>query len=65
MTKSVITYIAEKNIAVGKRKSHAERIISGGRGNAEGRSVTLKECGVHIADNLVEIGSTVAKVLNK
>jgi hypothetical protein len=25
----------------------------------------LKECGVHVADNLTEIGSTVAKVINK
>ena len=44
---------------------HAGAIIAGGKGTAADKITKLKECGVHVADNLVEIGSTVATVLNK
>ena len=36
-----------------------------GKGTAADKISKLKECGVHVAENLTEIGSTVAKVINK
>ena len=43
---------------------HAGAIISGGKGTAEEKIKKLRECGVHIAENLVSIGSKVSEVLN-
>ena len=42
---------------------HAGAIIAGGKGTAEDKIKKLKECGVHIADNLVSIGSKVDEIL--
>ena len=65
VTKPVISYIAGQTAPAGKRMGHAGAIIAGGKGTATDKITKLKECGVHVADNLVEIGSTVSKVLNK
>ncbi len=65
VSKPVISYIAGQTAPAGKRMGHAGAIISGGKGTAADKISKLKECGVHVADNLTEIGSTVAKVLNK
>ena len=65
VSKPVISYIAGQTAPVGKRMGHAGAIIAGGRGTAADKISKLKECGVHVADNLTEIGSTVAKVINK
>jgi succinyl-CoA synthetase alpha subunit len=65
VTKPVISYIAGQTAPAGKRMGHAGAIIAGGKGTAADKITKLKECGVHVADNLVEIGSTVSKVLNK
>ena len=42
---------------------HAGAIIAGGKGPAKDKIEKLKKCGVHIADNLVSIGSKVAEVI--
>lgn len=65
VSKPVISYIAGQTAPVGKRMGHAGAIIAGGKGTAADKISKLKECGVHVADNLTEIGSTVAKVINK
>jgi len=65
VTKPVISYIAGQTAPAGKRMGHAGAIIAGGKGTAADKINKLKECGVHVANNLVEIGSTVATVLNK
>ena len=65
VTKPVISYIAGQTAPAGKRMGHAGAIIAGGKGTAADKITKLKECGVHVANNLVEIGSTVSKVLNK
>jgi succinyl-CoA synthetase alpha subunit len=65
VSKPVISYIAGQTAPAGKRMGHAGAIISGGKGTAADKISNLKECGVHVADNLTEIGSTVAKVINK
>ena len=63
VTKPVISYIAGQTAPAGKRMGHAGAIIAGGKGTAKDKIKKLKECGVHIADNLVSIGSKVAEVL--
>ena len=63
VTKPVISYIAGQTAPAGKRMGHAGAIIAGGKGTAKDKIAKLKECGVHIADNLVSIGSKVAEVL--
>ena len=63
ITKPVISYIAGQTAPAGKRMGHAGAIIAGGKGTAKDKIEKLKECGVHIADNLVSIGSKEAEVL--
>ena len=65
VSKPVISYIAGQTAPAGKRMGHAGAIIAGGKGTAADKISKLKKCGVHVADNLTEIGSTVAKVINK
>ena len=65
VSKPVISYIAGQTAPAGKRMGHAGAIIAGGKGTAADKISKLKECGVHIAENLVEIGAKVAEVLNK
>ena len=65
ITKPVISYIAGQTAPAGKRMGHAGAIIAGGKGTAADKISKLQECGIHIADNLVEIGSKVAEVLSK
>ena len=65
VTKPVISYIAGQTAPAGKRMGHAGAIIAGGKGTAKDKIKKLKECGVHIADNLVSIGSKVAEVLDR
>ena len=65
VSKPVISYIAGQTAPAGKRMGHAGAIISGGKGTAADKISKLKECGIHVADNLTEIGSTVANVINK
>ena len=63
VTKPVISYIAGQTAPAGKRMGHAGAIIAGGKGTAAEKIKKLKECGVHVSDNLVSIGSKVAEVL--
>lgn len=63
ITKPVISYIAGQTAPAGKRMGHAGAIIAGGKGTAKDKILKLRECGVHVTDNLVEIGSKVEEVL--
>ena len=63
VTKPVISYIAGQTAPAGKRMGHAGAIIAGGKGTAEDKIKKLKQSGVHIADNLVSIGSKVSEIL--
>jgi succinyl-CoA synthetase alpha subunit len=64
VTKPVISYIAGQTAPAGKRMGHAGAIIAGGKGTAADKIQKLEECGVHIAKNLLEIGSTTLEVIN-
>ena len=64
VTKTVISYIAGQTAPAGKRMGHAGAIIAGGKGTAADKIQKLEECGVYIAKNLLEIGSTTAEVIN-
>ena len=63
ISKPVISYIAGQTAPAGKRMGHAGAIIAGGKGTAAEKIKKLKECGIHVADNLVSIGAKVAEVL--
>ena len=65
VNKPVISYIAGQTAPAGKRMGHAGAIISGGKGTAKDKIEKLKECGVHVADSLVSIGSKVSEVLGR
>jgi succinyl-CoA synthetase alpha subunit len=65
ITKPVISYIAGQTAPEGKRMGHAGAIIAGGKGTAADKIKKLKECGVHVAESLVDIGSKVSEVLSK
>ena len=64
VTKPVISYIAGQTAPPGKRMGHAGAIIAGGKGTAVDKIAKLKECGVEIADSLVDIGKKVEEVLS-
>ncbi len=63
INKPVISYIAGQTAPAGKRMGHAGAIIAGGKGTAKDKMEKLEECGVHVVDNLVSIGSKVSEVL--
>ena len=65
VTKPVVSYIAGQTAPEGKRMGHAGAIIAGGKGTAADKIKKLKECGVHVAESLVDIGSKVSEVLSK
>ena len=63
--KPVISYIAGQTAPEGKRMGHAGAIIAGGKGTAKDKIEKLTKCGVHVADNLVSIGTKVSEVLGR
>ena len=63
MKKPVIGYIAGLTAPKGRRMGHAGAIISAFGESATEKVEILQQCGVHVAPNPSEIGSTVASVL--
>ena len=61
--KPIVGYIAGRQAPKEKRMGHAGAIIAGGKGTAADKIKKLKECGVHIAENLLQIGVKTKEVL--
>ncbi len=63
LTKPVVAYIAGLTAPKGRRMGHAGAIVSSSGETAAEKVQILQECGVTIAPNPSELGSTMAKVL--
>lgn len=63
--KPVIGFIAGRTAPPGRRMGHAGAIISGGKGTADEKIKTMKECGITIADSPADLGITVKKTLER
>lgn len=59
--KPVVGFIAGLTAPPGRRMGHAGAIISGGSGTAEGKIAAMKEVGIHVCENLGELGDISAK----
>ncbi len=65
MNKPVVGFISGKTAPAGKRMGHAGAIISGGKGTANEKIKTMKNCGIHIVENPTIIGDTLVDVLKE
>ncbi|MFJ5670842.1 succinate--CoA ligase subunit alpha [Bacillus safensis] len=65
MTKPVVGFIGGKTAPPGKRMGHAGAIISGGKGTADEKVKTMRECGIEVAETPAVMGETLIKVLKE
>ncbi|MGN7855906.1 succinate--CoA ligase subunit alpha [Bacillus altitudinis] len=65
MTKPVVGFIGGKTAPPGKRMGHAGAIISGGKGTADEKVKTMRECGIAVAETPSVMGETLIKVLKE
>lgn len=65
MKKPVAAFIAGSTAPPGKRMGHAGAIITGGKGKAEDKIRTLKECGVNVSISPTRMGEAMAEALKK
>ena len=63
MKKPVAAFIAGVTAPQGKRMGHAGAIITGGKGKAEDKIRTLKECGVTVATSPTRMGDAMQEAL--
>lgn len=65
VTKPVVGFIAGLTAPPGRRMGHAGAIISGKSGTAQGKVEVMKDCGIHICENLGRLGELCAEVFSK
>ena len=57
MNKPIVGFIAGQTAPPGRRMGHAGAIVSGGDDTAEAKIRFLKDCSIHVADSVADIGS--------
>ncbi len=60
VSKPVVGFIAGLTAPPGRRMGHAGAIISGNSGTAQGKIAAMKEAGIHVCENLGELGEVCA-----
>jgi len=62
VTKPVVGFIAGLTAPPGRRMGHAGAIVSGGSGTAQGKIEAMKAGGIHVCENLGQLGDICADV---
>ena len=64
ITKPVVGFIAGLTAPPGRRMGHAGAIISGSSGTAQGKIAAMKQSGIHVCEDLGNIGEFCANVFS-